>query len=400
MEFSYLGIDNKSERQQGKIEASTEKDVVDFLRESNIIPLSIKKNEKKDFFIIAYLNRVKDSDIVLFTRQLSSMITTGLTLIESLTILKQQSTKPKLKEVINDLISQISEGKSFSQSLETHKEAFSDVYIALVRAAEMGGMLDKVLTRLAENLERSQELKKKVRSALFYPAIVITGVVVVLVIMNVFVIPQLGKMYENMNLKLPVSTQLVLGMSSLFTKFYPIMILGIIGLVVLYKRLVKTEKGIITVDKAKLKIPVIGIIIRLNIMDETSRTLSLLISSGASIIESLNITSNVAGNTIYKRAYKSTSTLVETGIPLSGAMEHQNVFPPVLVQMIKVGESTGRIDDSLMKMADYFERDLELKIRTLTTSIEPILIVVLGVSVGFLIFSVITPIYSLISQIQ
>lgn len=400
MEFTYSGIDKNTVRQEGKIEANTERDVVEFLRESNITPISIKRVQKQEIFILAYLNRITTSDIVIFTRQLSSMITTGLTLMESLTILKQQSNKPKMGEIINNIISQISEGSSFSQALEQHKDVFSEVYIALVKAAEAGGMLDKILQRLADNLERSQDLKKKVKSAMFYPGIVITGVVVVIGIMNIFVIPQLGKMYENMNLKLPFTTQLVLGMSKLVTNFYPVIIIaGIIG-VVLYNRLRKTEKGLIVIDKFKLKTPVIGDILRLTLLDEIARTLSLLVSSGASIIESLNITANVAGNIQYKRAVKSTSTLVETGIPLSGAMDHQNIFPPVLIQMVKVGESTGRIDESLMKMADYFERDLEIKVRTLTTSIEPILIIFLGAAVGFLILSVITPIYSLISQIS
>ena len=400
MEYIYNGIDKNAVRQEGKIEANTERDVVEFLRESNITPITIKRIQKQEFFIISYLNRITTGDIVIFTRQLSSMITTGLTLMEALTILKQQNNKSKMQEIINNLISQISEGSSFSQALEQHKTVFSEVYIALVKAAETGGMLDKILQRLADNLERAQDLKKKVKSAMFYPGIVVTGVVIVIAIMNIFVIPQLGKMYENMNLKLPLMTQIVLGMSKFFTNFYPVIILAGIGGTVLYNRLRKSEKGLLVIDELKLKIPVLGDIIKLTLLDEVTRTLSLLVGSGASIIESLNITANVAGNIHYKRAVKSTSTLVETGVPLSGAMEHQNIFPPVLIQMVKVGESTGRIDDSLMKMADYFERDLEIKVRTLTTSIEPILIIFLGGAVGFLILSVITPIYSLISQIQ
>lgn len=400
MEFSYIAVDANSTKQTGKIEANSEKDVVEFLRSGNLTPISIKREIKQEFFVVAYINKIKTGDIVLFTRQLSSMISTGLTLIESLTILKKQITKQKMNEMINDLISEISEGKSLSGALSLHKEAFSDVYIALVRAAEAGGMLDKVLVRLADNLEKSQDLKKRIKSALFYPGIVITGVIAVIAIMNIFVIPQLGKMYENMNIKLPLSTQIVLGMSGLFIKFYPLIIIAAIGAGIFYKRLQRTEKGLRTIDAFKLKIPVLGVILQLAVLNEITRTLSLLIGSGASIIESLNITSNVANNSLYKSAVKSSSALVETGIPLSAAFEHQDIFPPILIQMIKVGESTGKIDESLFKMSEYFERDMDLKVRTLTTSIEPILIIILGGSVGFLILSVITPIYSLISQIQ
>jgi type II secretory pathway component PulF len=222
----------------------------------------------------------------------------------------------------------------------------------------------------------------------------------VLVIMNLFVIPQLGALYKDLNLTLPLTTRLVLGMSQLFTTFWPLGIIGAIITVILYKRLKKTPEGIKMIDKVKLKTPVIGGITVLSTLDEISRTLSLLISSGASIIESLDITAQVAGNYWYETAISNTSGLVEKGIPLSDALEHQKIFPPMLTQMTRVGESTGKIDESLFKVSEYFERDLDVRIKTLTTAIEPILIIFLGVSVAFLTISVITPIYGLLTQIQ
>ena len=398
MEFAYVGIDNKSVKQKGKLDANNDREVIDFLRASGLTPLSVKKIERKTSIFAPA--KVKNSDIVLFTRQLSSMTLTGLTLIESLQILRQQVGSAALAKLINDLIAQISEGSTFSDALASHKEAFSDLYIGLIRAAEKGGLLDKILSRLADNMEKADDLKKRVKSAMFYPAIVITGVVLVIAVMNIFVIPQLGVLYENLNLELPTSTKIVLGMSKIFTTFWPVLIFTPVGAAIAYGRFKKTEAGLKIIDRAKLRLPVFGNIIVLSILDDITRTLSLLVSSGTSIIEALDISANVAGNYHYKKAILDTAALVEKGVSLSDALENQKIFPQMVVQMTRVGESTGKIDESLLKISEYFERDLDIRIKTLTTAIEPILIIVLGVSVAFLILSVITPIYSLISQIQ
>lgn len=399
MEFRYVAIQNNGEREKGVIEANSQKEVVDFLRSKSLTPLSVSEVRSINSSLKMFQN-IKPGDVVLFTRQLSSMVVTGLTLLESLTILKKQMTNPSMRDLIEDLIANVSEGSSFSQALAKHKTVFSEVYIALVQAAETSGLLDKVLVRLAENLERSEDLKKQIRSAMFYPIIILIGMVGVIVVMNIFVIPQLGTLYESLNLDLPFSTQIVLSMSRIFTTFFPFVLLAVVGGFFLFRRYSKTQRGIQMIDKVKLKIPIIGKIIELSIVDEVSRTLSLLITSGSSILQSLNITARVAGNYYYRDAITKSSGLVEKGIPLSTALDNQNLFEPIVIQMIRVGESTGKMDESLLKLSEYFERDMNLKIKTLTTSIEPILIVVLGVSVGFLIFSVITPIYSLITQIQ
>lgn len=398
MEFEYTGIDSKAQRTKGKLKANNQQAVVEYLRSNNITPLTIRPVTKSGDFL--FFKKVKETDLILFTRQLSSMIITGLTLLESLKVLRQQSLSTGMQEVVSDLIAQISEGSSFSDALESHREVFSDVYIALIRASEKGGLLDKVLARLADNLERADDLKKKVRSALFYPSIVITGMLVVIIVMDVFVIPQLGSLYESLHVELPLTTRIVLDSSRFATNFFPVIIILIILAIFLFMRFKKTEDGIKIIDKTKLNLPIVGGIIRMSILDEVARTLSILISSGTSIIESLNITANVAGNYWYKTAIQTSSQQVEKGVPLSDALFNQNIFPPMLVQMAKVGESTGKIDESLLKVAEYYERDLDVRIKTLTTAIEPILIVFLGISVAFLTLSIITPIYGLISQIQ
>jgi len=398
MEFIYVGVDKTSVKQKGKLQANNEREVVDYLRSNNITPISIRKVESSAGFFI--FKKVKNSDILLFTRQLASMVTTGLTLIEALKIMTKQNLSPGMRELVNDLIAQISEGASFSQALASHQENFPEVYIALIRASEKGGLLDKILARLADNLEKSDDLQKRIKSAMFYPAIVVVGMIVVIIIMNVYVIPQLGTLYDSLRVELPITTKLVLWFSKAFTTLYPALIVAAIIGGVMYNRFRKTIEGIKIIDSTKLKIPVIGQIFTLSSLDEITRTLSLLITSGASIIESLKVTANVAGNYWYKNAILSTSALVEKGITLSDALDHQNIFPPMMVQMVKVGESTGKIDESLYKVSEYFERDLDVRVRTLATAIEPILIIILGLSVAFLILSIITPIYGLISQIQ
>jgi type IV pilus assembly protein PilC len=400
MQYTYVAVNPSGTRQKGLLEANNKKEVIDYLRENSLTPIVITETRTFKVPFADYFTKVKSSDILIFTRQLASMSQTGLTLIESLNLLKEQSTKPAMRALLLDLIASVSGGESFSLALSHHKDIFSEVYIALIKAAEKGGVMDKVLIRLADNLERSEDLKKKVKSALYYPSIVMIGIVVVIVIMNVFVIPQLSSLYEGLNVELPATTRFVLGFSRGFTVALPIIIILIIGLALLYKRFQKSDEGKEVIDKLKLKIPIMGGIIKLSVEDEISRTLSLLISSGTSILEGLSITSNVAGNFVYKQAVIKASNLVEKGIPLSTSFEQQNLFPPIFIQMAKVGESTGKIDENLSQAAGYFERDLDLRIRTLTSSIEPILIVVLGVSVGFLIISVISPIYGLISSIQ
>ena len=393
MDYSFVAADKQGVKQKGKLEANDQKEVIDYLRSKELTPLEVKSLARKESSIMSYFSRVKGNDIVLFTRQLASMILTGLTVIESLNILKQQNNKPQMQKIIDDLIANLSEGKPLSSALANYPAVFSTTYIALIKSAEEGGILDKVLERLADNLEKSEEVRKRVKSALFYPGIIISGVIIVIVMMNVFVIPQMGALYESLDLQLPIMTRIVLAGSKLTTTLLPFSIFFLIGGYIGFKKFVKTVPGIRIIDRIKLRAPVFGDIVKLSILSEVSRTISLLVNSGASLIGTLNIAADVSGNIYYKNALKGTSALVEKGAGLSIALQNQATFPPLMIQMVKVGESTGKIDESLLKVSEYFERDLDIKVKTLTTSIEPILIIILGVSVAFLIISVITPIY-------
>ncbi len=400
MEYSFIAADQQGAKQKGKLEANDQKEVIEYLRSKSFIPISVRSLEKKQSSILSYFSRIKGNDIVLFTRQLASMIMTGLTVIESLNILKQQNNKPQMQKIIDDLIANLSEGNPLSKALGNYPSVFSTTYIALIRSAEEGGILDKVLERLADNLEKSEEVKKRVKSALFYPGIIVSGVIIVIVLMNIFVIPQMGSLYENLDLELPIMTRIVLAGSKLTTTLLPFSVFIIIGIFIGYRKFSTTNSGVKIIDKIKLRAPVFGDITNLSVLSEVSRTISLLVNSGASLINALDISAEVSGNYYYRNALKNTSAIVEKGAGLSVALQNQDLFPPLMIQMVKVGESTGKIDESLLKVSEYFERDLEIKVKTLTTAIEPILIIILGVSVAFLIISVITPIYSLVSQIQ
>lgn len=398
MDYSYIAVNREGQKQKGKIEANDQKEVVEYLRQNDLAILKIK-NLDNSSSVFGYFNRLKSSDIVFFTRQLSSMMMTGLTVIESLNVLKQEDGKPQMQKVVNGLIASLSEGKSLSEALQNYPDQFTKVYIALIKSAETGGILDKVLERLADNLEKAEDVKKKVKSALFYPMIVIAGVILVIIMMNIFVIPQMGTLYESLDLELPFTTKVVLGMSKLTTILLPFMIVGGVLLVGSYNKYKNKTAVVLAIDKFKLKMPVMGPITKLSIQSEVARTIALLTSAGTSLISSLNIAADVSGNIYYKRALDSSSALVEKGVALSTALENQKLFPPIMIQMVKVGESTGKIDQSLFKVSEYFERDLDLKVKNLTTAIEPILIIILGAAVTFLILAVITPIYSLVSKI-
>jgi len=400
MDFYYVAVDPAGNKKKGYIEANSERELVEYLKRVNLSPIQIKKKGQSTFSALGSFNRIKSGDIVVFTRQLSSMILTGLTLLEALSVIKQQTTKPQMLKIIDDIVASISEGHSFSDALDNHKAHFSPMYISLIRAAETGGLLDQVLSRLAENLEKSEDLRRKVKSALLYPSIVIMGVLVVIILLNVIVVPQLGTLYSQMDIELPLPTRIVLGASSLTTTYLPFLIAAAIGGYIMFGRFKKTETGKRTIDKLKLKMPVLGDIVRLSILDEMCRTLSLLISSGTSIISALAVTADVANNTWYKSAIDASSELVEKGVPLSKALQNQDMFPVIMIQMAKVGESTGKIDESLLKASEYFDRDLNIKIKNLTTALEPMIIIVLGVVIGFIIWAVITPIYGIIAQIQ
>lgn len=401
MKLNYKAVNKEGKTVKGVIEGKSVAEAADYLRSSGFLPVSVL--EKKEDALAKYfpfLKKTSSSDLLFFTRQLASMLSSGLTLMQSLSILKEQVQSPAMAEVLNGIVRDIEEGKSFSSAIVKYPQVFSPIYISLIKAAETSGLLDKVLLRLAENLEKQQKLKGTIKGALMYPAIVIIGMVGVMTIMMIFVVPQLTTLYENLDIALPLPTQIVIGISNFMVTFWPIVIILIVILPVFFNRWKKTETGKLVLDDFVLKLPIFGKLMKQMILTEFCRTLGLLIGSGALIVEALKETADVAGNVLYKNAVIGVARRVEKGMTVGDAMQTYQLFPPILVQMVKIGEETGKLDESLLRISEYFEREVDQIVKTLTTALEPIIMVVLGLGVAFLIISIITPIYNLTSSIQ
>lgn len=401
MKFTYRAVTKDGKIVQGITEAKEQSDVATYLRSHNFIPIRIGKQPSVgsfDFF--PFLNKVKNSDVVFFTRQLSSMLGAGLTLIEGLRVLKEQTEKKAMNEIIGTIITDIEGGKSFSEAIVKYQNVFSPIYISLIKSAESAGILDKILLRLSENLEKQQRISGAIKSALTYPIIVVIGMLIVVVIMMVFVIPQLSVVYESLNVELPLSTKIVIWLSNTFIIFWPLVFGALFLFLFLFHKWHKTESGKLIVDDLVLRLPVFGKLVRETILSEFSRTFGLLVGAGTLVVESLGKTSDVAGNLLYKSAIQGVAKQVERGVNIGDAFSGYAVFPPILTQMAKIGQETGKLDESMLRVSEYFEREVDQTTKTLTTAMEPFIMVVLGAGVAFLIISIITPIYSLTSAIQ
>jgi type IV pilus assembly protein PilC len=320
--------------------------------------------------------------------------------MRSLEILKEQVKNEALIEIITSIIADVQEGKTFAQAIEKYPKVFSHIYVSIIKAGEQSGLLDKVLLRLADNLEKQSKLKSTIKSALMYPAIVVILMAAVMVVMMVFVLPQLTVLYKNLNVPLPLPTQIVVGFSNLVVATWPILLAGLAVLLFFYRKWSKTSDGRLIIDSLKLKMPIFGKLIEQSILAEFSRTLGLLVGTGTLVVEALLETAETTGNVNYRNAITAVSKQVEKGVSVGDALSHYPLFPSLLIQLVKVGEQTGKIDETLGKASEYFEREVDGKVKTLTTAMEPFIMIVLGVAVAFLIISVITPIYSLISSIQ
>jgi type IV pilus assembly protein PilC len=400
MRLRYKAIAQDGKRVRGFVEAKEEKDAAYYLRQRNLIPIQITPDNQIDVVKkIPFVGKVRSKDLVLFTRQLSSMLTSGLTLIKCLQILKDQVNNKTLQETIGGILLDLEEGKKFSDSIAKYPDIFSAVYVSIVKAGEESGLLDKVFLRLANNLEKQQKLRNKVKGALVYPVIVITLMIVVVVILMVTVIPQLNTLYEGLGVELPFVTKVVVGISSFVSNIWPLLLaffaIGAYG----FMRWKKTPRGREIYDKKILRAPLFGKIIKGSILTEFSRTFGLLVGTGTLIVDALQESAAVTGNKIYEMAIMDVSKKVEKGVPVGEALETFPIFPPLLVQLVKVGEQTGKIDENLLKASEYFEEEVNQSVKTLTTAMEPLIMVVLGIGVGFLVFSVITPIYNLLNAI-
>ncbi len=400
MQYKYRAIKN-GQLESKTIDASSQEDAIAFLRSKDYFIVSVKSASGSGTSLFdGYFNRVTFNDIVDLTRQLAIMLNAGLTLIEALIILRKQITKESLRKVVIDVENQIKGGNSMSFVLRQYPQYFPNLYISLVKSGEASGKLADILLKLSENLEKQREFRGKLRGALIYPAVVVAAMIGVMFVMITFVIPKLLDLYKNFQVELPYSTKILIAVSSFSAAFWPLIIVAVVGGVVALRQYLKTKSGKYMMDSTVIKLPIVKQVIRMGSLVDSTRTLSILIGSGVSILEGLSIVIDTTDNLVYKESFGRVYKKVEKGQSLGSAFGDEPLFPPILTQMAIVGENTGHLDDTLGRLSRYFEFESELAIKTMTTLIEPAILVVLGISVGGLVFSIITPIYSLTTSIK
>lgn len=397
--FIYKAKDKNGKLVTGEVEAADESNAAKLVRGKGLLVFSIKPVfENPIVFIQNLKNRITSDDVATFTRQFATMVNAGLPITESLTILKSQA-KGSMGKVVSQILADIEGGESVSKAFMKHPSVFSPTYIALVKSGEVGGVLDTVLVRLADDMEKQQEFKGKVKGALIYPAIIIIGMIVVAFLMMIFVIPRLTSLYDEFDAELPLPTRILIGTSEAVINFWPITLALVVGGIFALRAYKKTPAGRFKLDELQFKIPIIGELQKQVILTELTSTLALMTGAGVSVLEGLNITSEVVGNAVIGNALKDVSLQVEKGFPVSFAFaKHPEAFPFILSQMVAVGEETGKMEEVLSKVSHVFATESDQKVKGLTSAIEPIVMVILGLGVGFLVIAIILPIYNLTSQ--
>lgn len=396
--FTFKAKDKAGQVVTGEVEATNSHNAAKLVRQKGLVVISIKQSKGIVDFFGKFKKKVASEDVATFTRQLATMIEAGLPIIEALSIMRNQ-TEGYMRKVVTQISADVEGGEPLSKAMAKHKDAFSPSYIALVKSGELGGVMDKVLLRLADNLEKTQEFQGKVKGALIYPVIIVIGMGVVGLVMFIFVIPRLTQLYEEFDADLPLPTKILIGTSDFLLKFWPLLLVVVGFSLYAYSAYRKTEVGRRKTDEIALKIPIFGELQRQIMLTELARTLSLMVGSGVSILESLTIVSEISPNVVISSALKDITRQVERGFAVAYSFaKHPDAFPFILSQMIAVGEETGKMDEVLTKVSHIFEVESDQKVKTLTSAIEPLIMVLLGLGVGFLVIAIILPIYNLTSQ--
>lgn len=401
--YAYKVRDRDGKVLSGSLDAESTTLVANRLRQMGYVPISIDKKAgpglKREIPIPGLSNRVKLKEVAVFSRQFSVMVNAGLTLMRSLAILSNQTENPTLAGVIDQVRHDIESGSSLSQALGRHPKVFNRLYIAMIRAGEVGGSLDNTLSSLAAMIEKQVELRGKIRSALAYPVSVLSLVALILLAMLLFIVPVFKNMYAELGGTLPAPTLILIQISNIFVHGAPFVFAGLVVAVLLYRRWVKTPTGKATRDQLILKVPVFGGLIRKTAMSRFSSTLSTLLSSGVPVLESLEITSDTVGNTVVQDGVLAISEGVKRGDPMTRPLESHPVFPPMVVQMMSVGEETGALDTLLIKVSEFFEDEVNRTVEALTSLLEPLLICVLGSAVGGMVICLYLPMFDIIKLV-
>ena len=394
--YLWKGTDRAGKKQKGEIEADNEAIARQLVTRKGVQIRGFKTKPKDIGEYIHFLQpSVKERDLVIFVRQFSTMIDAGLPLVQSLDILQDQQENPTFKRVIRQVKRDVEEGSTLSDAIKKHPKVFDNLFVNLVAAGEIGGILDVILNRLAAYIEKMANLKKKVKGAMTYPAIVISIAIIVVAVILVFVIPVFAGLFREAGASLPALTVSVMSLSSFVQDYFHWIIAGAVLFVFAIRRFRRTDRGRDITDRLLLRMPVVGILIRKVAVARFTRTLGTMLSSGVPILEGLDVVASAAGNTVIERAIRKARSAIAEGQPVAEPLQESNVFPTMVTQMIAVGEATGALDTMLAKVADFYDEEVNVAVDALTSLLEPMLIVFLGATIGVLLIAMYLPIFQI-----
>ena len=393
--FVWEGKTRQGAVQKGELAANSKEEVLTLLRKQNILPITVNPKPREIKFKLGK-QKITDKDIVILTRQLATMIDAGLPLVQCLDILGSQTENKTLAMVVGQVRSDVESGATFADALKKHTKVFDNLYVNMVAAGEAGGILDTILQRLAQYMEKFAKIKKQIKSAMIYPSVILFVAVSVVALLMIVVVPMLGNMFGEMGQALPLPTRIVIAISNFLKGWGGLgLLIAIIGALVGLSRFRKTEKGLRITDTIALKIPVMGSLIQRVSVAKFTRTLGTLLASGVPILEGLLIVSRTAGNKVVEESIIATRQSVSEGKTLAEPLSKASVFPAMVVQMISVGEATGALDNMLNKIADFYDDEVDSAVAALTSMLEPMLMIFLGITVGFVIVAMYMPIFQM-----
>lgn len=402
--FTYKVRDSAGKLHDGEMEASTSGAVAKALRDKGFTPITVEEKTtsamQKEIHIPGLTDRIKFKDVAVFSRQFATMINSGLSLLRSLSILAVQTDNKALAKIIGEVKAKVETGASLSEAMADHPKAFNQLYVSMVKAGEVGGVLDETLLRLASTIEAQVELRQKIKSAMMYPTAVMGLVVLIVTAMLIFIVPMFENLYADLGGELPVPTKALLAISSIITTYWWAAITVSFGSIYGFKRWIATTDGRATFDKIKLKLPIFGSLIHKTAIARFSHTMAALTRTGVPILQAMDIVAETSGNAVVAAAVKDVQASIKEGESLAAPLADHDVFPPMVVQMMAVGEETGALDTMLEKVGEFYDREVEAMVEGLTSLIEPLLIVVLGATVGGMLVALYLPMFNVINLIE
>lgn len=397
--FKYKAMNKKGERLEGTYNAISRDEVIEMISSNNYYPLMVEEIREGTKIELRLFERVTTKDIAIFCRQFYTMLDAGVSINSAVHILAEQLTNRKLKDALGDMEDQVRKGQTLSESMRKHNKIFPDLLISMIETGEVSGNLDSVLLRMSTHYEKENKINNKVKSAMIYPAVLSVVAIVVVTILLTFVMPTFIDMFTESGVELPLSTKILLGMSGGLQKHGLLILLAVVTIVILFRYYLKTDSGKVFSSRLKLKIPVIKKLNQKIIVSRFTRTLSTLLSSGVTLVQALEVVSDVVGNKVAEESLSRIREAVIKGEGLSTPISEDKLFPSMLASMVKIGEESGSLDDILNKTADFYDEELEVTVQTTTALLEPLLIVIMGVVMGFIIISIMLPMFNMYGSI-